>query len=353
MKKFLRILPLVAVVIWWAYASDVTNVSLEFCNTSANGLTYHIDAGTQTGICYNMTNHSDIPVKVKIWFIDGTYTNDQQQNKACLGDNDREKFWKYVTGYDQLISLKAGESLKKTAQLLYTTGMNWLYHGCIVYSLVEENKETMNGLSIIMRSARFIDVFVGNAEAEAVKAQGTWIILVNFTSADGENISNDPKIRIYQDTSDNSYVVQIKIKNISTIDQEVMITWDISNILSYHDSFVETRKILGGELLVITKKLEKIPPYNLKIKFTINNTPFDFDTPQQTLVAWTIEQDASVWTGKAIGYMIAIGAIIFVGIMLLSAQDKKRRKRKNLHHHIHDTHHHNQHHHQAHKHTNK
>lgn len=342
MKKFLRILPLITIGIWWVYASsDLTNVSLEFCNTSANGLTYHIDAGVQTGICYSMINHSNESVKVKIWFVDGTYTNDQQQNKACLGDNDIEKFWKYVSGYDQFITLKAGETKKNIAELLYATGMNGLYHWCVVYSLVEENKETMNGLSIIMRSARFIDVFLGNMET--IKTQGTWVILLDFTSADGENISNDPKIRIFKDSSDNSYVVQIKIKNITSIDQDVVITWDISNILSYHASFGETRKILGGELLVITKKLEKIPPYNLKIKFTINNTPFSFDTPKETLVASTIQEDASVWNGKVMGFMISIGIIIFVGITMISLQDKKRRKRK-LHHHMHNTHHHQHHH---------
>ncbi|MEI8008097.1 MAG: hypothetical protein WCI00_01235 [bacterium] len=48
--------------------------------------------------------------------------------------------------------------------------------------------------------------------------------------------------------------------------------------MSYKDTFVETRKILEGDLLVITKKIGEISPYNLKIKFTINNTPFDFDT---------------------------------------------------------------------------
>ncbi|MEI8008096.1 MAG: hypothetical protein WCI00_01230 [bacterium] len=38
--------------------------------------------------------------------------------------------------------------------------MNGLYHGCIVYSVVEENR-IISGFSIIMRKARFIDVVVG------------------------------------------------------------------------------------------------------------------------------------------------------------------------------------------------
>ncbi len=38
---------------------------------------------------------------------------------------------------------------------------------------------------------------------------------------------------------------------------------------------------------MITKKIGEISPYNLKIKFTINNTSFDFvtqdETPQATI----------------------------------------------------------------------
>jgi len=33
-------------------------------------------------------------------------------------------------------------------------------------------------------------------------------------------------------------------------------------------------------VLLITKKLEETPPYNLKIIFTINNIPYGFDTQE-------------------------------------------------------------------------
>ncbi len=352
MKNILRILPLMVLCLWWVYADKEINVSLDFCGTSANALTYHIDAGVETGICYVFSNHSNSPVTIKIWFVDGTFTNDQQQNKACLSDTAGEKFWKYVTNYDQLLTIKAGETIKKEAKLLYATGMNGLYHGCIVYSVVEENR-IISGFSIIMRKARFIDVVVGKPKI----IQGPWIALAEFTSVDGENISNDHKIRIYKDSTDNTYVVQIKVKNISSGDQEVVITWDISNILSYKDTFVETRKILEGDLLVITKKIGEISPYNLKIKFTINNTPFDFDTkdtiPQP--IVGTIKEETVIWMWNMIGYIILMGILLFVGVGGLLLQDKKRRKRKHTHHmHAHPTpNHHESHHHIWHKHTHK
>lgn len=339
MKKLLWIFPLVVLFIWRTSANSLTNISLDFCATTKGTLTYHINAGTETGICYTIANHAEVPVTIKLWFIDGTFTNDQQQNKACLSDTDRENFWKYVTGYDQLITLKVGETVKKEAKIMYATGMNWLYRGCVVYSIVGK-PVNISGFSIIMRSARFIDVFVGTPKT----IQGTWIILESFSHADGENISQDSKIRIYKDTADDGYVIQMKIRNISSVEQDIVITWNISNILSYKEQFVEARKILSGELLVITKKLGKIPPYNLKIQLAINNMPFAFDIKQEPVI-WTIKEETVIWKWNVAGYIILAGIILFMAILL--TQDKKKRKRENIHHihthHIHDQHNNHQH----------
>ncbi len=102
--------------------------------------------------------------------------------------------------------------------------MDGLYHGCIVYSVVENQEAEAStagaSFSILMRRAKFIDVIVGNPE----NAKERGIILEEFTDADGENVSHNPKIRIYKDDSDNTYVMQIKVKNISPVEQDVVIT---------------------------------------------------------------------------------------------------------------------------------
>jgi hypothetical protein len=120
--------------------------------------------------------------------------------------------------------LKPGETIQKTAKLLYPTGMDGLYHGCVVYSVVEATQDTQsNGatsFSILMRRAKFIDVIVGNPAN--VKEKG--IILEDFTGAEGNNLSHNPKIRIYKDSADNNYVIQLKVKNVSAVEQDVVIT---------------------------------------------------------------------------------------------------------------------------------
>gem|GEM_PF-1067222 len=181
-----------------------------------------------------------------------------------------------MTEYDQLVTLKPGETIKKTAKLLYPTGMDGLYHGCVVYSIVEAPKDstatTASSFTILMRRAKFIDVIVGNPE----NAKDRGIVLDTFTAVDGINLSHNPRIRIYKDDSDDKYVIQIKVKNVSPVEQDVVITGVASNILMYKNTFTEERKILNGESLLIVQKLDAIPSYDLKVKLNITNTPYTF-----------------------------------------------------------------------------
>ena len=157
--------------------------------------------------------------------------------------------------------------------------MDGLYHGCIVYSVVQATTGTQTAntsFTILMRRAKFIDVIVGNP----ANAKEKGIILEDFTGAEGVNLSQNPKIRIYKESTDNKYTIQLNIKNISSVEQDVVITGVTSNILTYKNTFVETRKILKGESLPITQKIESIPPYNLKVKLNITSTPFTFGGQQ-------------------------------------------------------------------------
>jgi len=336
MKRLLRILPLLFVFIWQTHADDLANVSLNYCDTPENILQYQIDPGVETGICYTLSNGAKTSVTVKLSFVDGTFTNDQRQNKACLSDTNIENFWKYVTEYDQLVTLKPGETIKKTAKLLYPTGMDGLYHGCVVYSIVEAPKDstatTASSFTILMRRAKFIDVIVGNPE----NAKDRGIVLDTFTAVDGINLSHNPRIRIYKDDSDDKYVIQIKVKNVSPVEQDVVITGVASNILMYKNTFTEERKILNGESLLIVQKLDAIPSYDLKVKLNITNTPYTFGG--QTPVIWTLKEKTTIWIWNAITFITIVWILLLAGIIILLIQDIKRRKVKRrtvVHHAVH------------------
>ncbi len=356
MKRLVRIAMIAFTLLWTAKANDLAYISLDFCDNSSV-LTYHLQGGQETGLCYKVTNSSAMPVKIKLGFIDGTFTNDQQQNKACLGDTDVGNFWKYVTGYAHELTISAGQTIQQEAKLMYEPGMEGLYHGCIVYTIVDDTTPSRSGLTIIMRSARFIDVLVGNPKNDFHWA---WIVLEGFTASDGENLSKDPKIRVYKDSADERYVVEIKIKNISSVDQEVIITGSISNSLWYEEYFVESRKILPEGMVIITKRLGDVPPYDLKVQLEINSLPFSFDTQQAPAASITREETA-IGTWKVIGGIVILGII---GVMMLwsitSHHVKKHRRKRAAHHlqkhHIHEQHtphHEHEAHHGTHKHPTK
>ena len=87
------------------HADNLKSISLDYCDTTGNVLKYTIDPGVQTGICYTVSNSSAQEVKMKINFIDGTFTNDQWQNKTCLNEDAKENFGQYVSEYEQLVTL--------------------------------------------------------------------------------------------------------------------------------------------------------------------------------------------------------------------------------------------------------
>jgi len=228
-----------------------------------------------------------------------------------------------VTDYDEFITLKAGEAVRKEASLLYPKGMDGLYYGCVVYSIVEAkdpNAPTGN-FSILMRRAKFIDVIVG----DPANAQERGIILEEFTEADGINLSRNPKIRIYKDSSDGKYMMQIKIKNISRVQQDVAINGITNNIIGQKRQFTEERKILRGETLLVTKKIEYVPLYNLKIKLNLTNTPMTFGDIKPMLGSLKEKTCIMIWntiTFITLGGLLILGFIIF----LLIKDIKKRRK---------------------------
>lgn len=322
MKKLLALCVVVCTLWGFAIADDLAYVSFDYCDTPENTLQVQVDPGVETGVCYTLSNGSNNTVTVKLSFVDGTFTNDERQNKACLSDIDVENFGQYMSEYDEFITLKPGEAIKKEAKVMYPKWMDWLYYGCAVYSIVEKPswEKKAGNFTILMRRAKFIDVIVG----DPANAQERGIIFEEFTAEDGKNLSRNPRIRIYQDSSDGKYIMQIKVKNISRVQQDVIITWLVKNILMYKNNFVESRKILKGESLLITKKFETIPTYNLKIKLTASNTPFTFG--DQIPVIGTLKEKTNIWIWNMITFITLFGILFFAGIFILLIKNLQQKK---------------------------
>lgn len=303
-------------------ADGLWSVSLVFCDTTGNTLRYTIDPGTPTDICYTLTNSSQQDLIIRTNFVDGTYTNDKRQNKACLGEDEITSFGQYVTNYTREVPLAAGESKQDIAKLLYPQWTDGLYHGCVTYTIVQAktawSTDTPN-FTILMRKAQFIDVLVGHPEDNRIG--GT--ILADFPLT-ADNLSSNPKINIYIDPSDNKYVIQLHVQNSWNTEEDFAITGVVSNFLTYKHTFTEQRKILKGGDFTINWRLDEIPLYDITVDIQLSHTPIMQGSSPVIPETSSIHERVHIFVFNIITYITLFGLFVLLLIIILLLKKKKK-----------------------------
>lgn len=346
-KKYYVFVLLILFFFWFALSDALWDVDISFCNStstldmsgniitwdvqsgviiSGNSMSYKIWVAQEWDICYIISNKSIQETSFKISFVDGTFTNDQRKNKACLSDSDTKYFGQYVTGYDSIITVSWSQMVQKSAKFNYPMGSDGIYHGCLVYSILDKPVSwwAQSNFTVLMRRAKFIDVLVWNHKAAGKNA----ITLVDFNPLSGENLSSNPKIRIYIDPADGKYVIQFQLKNVSSMDQDVSVTWSISNFIAYQKAFSEPRRLLRWETLLVTRKLDEVPYYNLKTKLDISYVPYyTFDDEKPT--AWSLSESVNMWIVDTIFIMSLIWLLLFLIVFALLVMVLKNQKKRN------------------------
>lgn len=335
-KKMYTVLFLTIAFFGCTFADSLSDVDVAFCDAlsgatvqsgviaSGNAISYQIGVEQDWNICYVLSNKSSQDATVKLSFVDGTFTNDKWRNKACLSDTDTKYFWKHVTWYESIVSLSGMQTIQKTAKFKYPLGSDGIYHGCLVYSIVKNTGQTgtaPTNFSLLMRRAKFVDIMVGNHKAASENA----IVLVDFNPLSGENLSSNPKIRLYIDPTDGKYVVQFQLKNVSSMDQNLSITWIISNLIAYNKTFSEPRILLRDETLLVTKKLDDVPFYNLNTKLNISYVPLD-TFGDETPTVGHLTDSANLWIIDTVFVVSVVWLILFLIILILLIKVLKNQK---------------------------
>lgn len=334
-KSLLWFLPVIS-FFWFVLADALGDVDISFCNNtpitdwsgnvitwniqswvvvSWNVMSYKIWVAQEWNICYVISNKSQKDTSFKISFVDWTFTNDQWQNKACLSDSDVKYFGQYVTWYENILTVSWLQTIQKTAKFNYPIGSDGIYHGCLVYSVIDTSAQSsgaQTNFAILMRRAKFIDVLVWNH----MSAYDNAIQLVEFSPLSWENLSSNPKIRIYIDQSDGKYVIQFQLKNVSNMDQDVSVTWTISNFIAYNKTFAEPRRLLRWETLLVTKKLDEIPYYNLNTRLDISYLPY-YTFDQEKPSAWNLNEGVNMWIFDTIFVITVVWLLLFLVILIL------------------------------------
>ena len=223
--------------------------------------------------------------------------------------------------------MKAGESFTWIAIVKYPTDTNGIFHWCLAYSLLAPKTDSQWGgtsVTIQMRRAKFIDLLVGDLDAMGKNG----IILDEFTIEDGENLSKNSKVRIYQDPLDDKYVVALRLKNMWSFDENVVVTGIASNVLTYKESFVFERKMIKWDTLVLTQKLDTIPLYNLHAKIALAHKPIligdlEIETALIDESAWFV-----IWNVITILTLLGILVVALIIILLIKDIAKKSKNKK-------------------------
>ena len=157
--------------------ADISQIEIEFCDKpEEKTIEYVLLKPWIQDICYKATNYSDKDIVVNIWFVDGTFTNDQRKNKACMQQGEDQKFGKYVTGYRETFIVQANNISYQHAsiQLPYTS--KWTVNWCLVYYTKGVEMGGQMNFTVLMRKAKFIDITI-KPKAESLKLKAIGIFL--------------------------------------------------------------------------------------------------------------------------------------------------------------------------------
>jgi hypothetical protein len=240
-----------------------------------------------------------------------------------LNEDAKENFGQYVGEYEQLITLSWWETKSQTAKLFYPQWTDGQYYGCVTYSVIDapiDGAEWENSnFSILMRKAKFIDVLVGHPE------KITWGITLKGSHG-AANLSPNTNFRIYQDPTDNKYVIELIIQNEWWVAEDIVVTGVAFNILNYRYTFIENRKLLKWQEFIITKKLNDIPNYYFDVTIDLAYTPVipgikDLQTSY-------IHETARIYIFNFITIITIIWLFLLLLILLLLIKSLTRDKNK-------------------------
>lgn len=262
----------------FAQSSNLWNIEMNFCNNNQkmNEVDFISKAGKNFPICIEFMNVSKKRLTVNVEFVDAVITDDGFKKRACNApDREKKQFANFLQTYIPEIILGSWQSVKKNYIINFPIWFKWLSHWCMIYNIVEDVPEKNTSLGIIVRSAKFIDMFVINTD------------VVTTTK-----ISSSPTII----KKWNKYIVRLWIKNNGNVSENVIIEWTIINILWFQKEF-RFEEILGANTgktfesdsfilpfykwpFLITTQVGYQPQFNFNIT--------DGKNPLQNIQWWTI-----------------------------------------------------------------
>jgi hypothetical protein len=256
-------------------AQNIWDIQASFCNTSQTEKEIDLvtKANIDTDICIKFQNNSIQDTSIAVDFTDGAIT--PQWSKACFSpEKPRTNFGQYVQNTDNTFNISWWTNIEKHYKIKYPVWFSGVSHGCLWY-YVNNTDKIWWWIWLIFRKTHSIDILVWWTEINSN------IIFKNIYIT-GDLVSNR---------------ISIDIENNWNINQEIYISWTISNLFWYQQNFtIQTTTLLANNSITINTDTLNIPDYKglFKINTNLNYKPkFNFDItnhniPTQYISPWTI-----------------------------------------------------------------
>lgn len=141
--------------------ADLSQIEVEFCDKPGEkSIVYTVAPGWIQDVCLKATNVSNKDIEATIEFVDGTVTNDQRKNKACMQQGENKNFWQYVTGFTASFTIPANNLMYQHASIQLPKSATWLVNWCLVFYTKSVEMWGQMNFSVLMRKAKFIDIQV-------------------------------------------------------------------------------------------------------------------------------------------------------------------------------------------------
>lgn len=139
--------------------ADLSQIEIDFCgNPWEKTIEYVLAPGWKQEICLEANNMSDKDIEITIGFVDGTFTNDERKNKACMEQGEIQNFGQYVTGYTETFVVWANNISFQRATLQLPKSTTGTVNGCLVYYTKSVEMGGDVNFSVLMRKAKFINI---------------------------------------------------------------------------------------------------------------------------------------------------------------------------------------------------
>ncbi len=249
-------------LVFWQSISDI---DVKFCNNwvLVEDLIFSTNSAKLNEICTQFTNKTNQDISIKIWFPDGSVTNDQYKKQACKWEWNIENFWKYVIQKNKILTIPAQESIIEKNYIRFPAWFSWIVHGCQTIFLDASNIDTTNLVNIVTRKTSYIDILVWwNFKRE-----------INSKFFDKVNNLGTNKKLNTSFNLDSSLSLKLIFINNWDIDEFIQWSWSISNNFWFSKEFeIQQSKISSNSTENLNINIGNLPFYGWFYKIQINWT---------------------------------------------------------------------------------